>query len=134
MARRPPQIISRRAAVAGLAATAAAYSPAVAETIQSGAATENGVGPVFSASGLDAERYGAAKGYPIADPTLARQPGEPHELKYRGAPTATSMKSFRRGGSSALLRRGFSNARKRTSAIGIGAGDRRWRNIYRAIL
>jgi CubicO group peptidase (beta-lactamase class C family) len=82
MARRPRQIISRRAALAGLAATAA-YSPAVAETIQSGATTENGVGPVFSASGPDAERYGAAEGYPIADPTLARQPGEPHELKYR---------------------------------------------------
>jgi hypothetical protein len=66
MARRPPQIISRRAALASLAATAA-YSPAVAETIQSGAMTENGVGPVFSASGPDAERYGAAEGYPIAD-------------------------------------------------------------------
>jgi CubicO group peptidase (beta-lactamase class C family) len=82
MARRPPQIISRRAALAGLAATAA-YSPTVAETIQSSAMTENGVGPIFSASGPDAGRYGAAERYPIADPTLARQPGEPHELKYR---------------------------------------------------
>jgi CubicO group peptidase (beta-lactamase class C family) len=82
MASRPPQSISRRAALAGLAATAA-YSPAVAETTQSGASTENTVGPVFSGSGPDAGRYGAAEGYPIADPTLARQPGEPHELKYR---------------------------------------------------
>ena len=82
MARSPPQIISRRVALGGLAATAA-YSPAVAETIQSSAVTENGVGPIFSASGPDAGRYGAAEGYPTADPTLARQPGEPHELKYR---------------------------------------------------
>jgi CubicO group peptidase (beta-lactamase class C family) len=82
MARRPPQIISRRAVLAGLAATAA-YSPALAETVQSGATTENGVGAVCSASGPDAERYGAAEGYPIADPMLARQPGEPHEVKYR---------------------------------------------------
>ena len=82
MASRPLQIVSRRAALAGLAATAA-YSSAVAETIQSGATTENGVGPVCSASGPDAGRYGAAEGYPIADATLARQLGEPHEVKYR---------------------------------------------------
>ena len=54
----PQQIISRRAA---LAALAAACSPAVAETIERGATTENDVGPVFSASGPDAERYGAAE-------------------------------------------------------------------------
>src|SRR5271155_197281 len=80
MASTPQQIISRRAA---LAALAAACSPAVAETIESGTTAENDLGPVFSASGPNAGRYGAAEGYPIADPLLARQPGEPHEVKYR---------------------------------------------------
>ena len=60
MASTPQQIISRRAALAGLAATAP-YVLAAAETIERGATTENDVGPVFSASGPDAERYGAAE-------------------------------------------------------------------------
>jgi len=44
---------------------------------------ENGAGPTFSPSGPNAELYGAAEGFPIADRSLAHQPGEPHEVKYR---------------------------------------------------
>jgi CubicO group peptidase (beta-lactamase class C family) len=44
---------------------------------------ENGADPVFSPSGPNAELYGAAEGFPVADRTLAHQPGEPHDVKYR---------------------------------------------------
>jgi hypothetical protein len=73
-------IVSRRRALASLGAVACGY---IVRPIPNGAAADNGAGPVFSPSGPDAERYGAAEGYPIADPTLARQPGEPHDPKYR---------------------------------------------------
>ena len=43
----------------------------------------NGSRPGFFAHGPDAERYGAAEGYPIADPTRKRQPGVPNHAKYR---------------------------------------------------
>lgn len=62
-------IVSRRGALASLAAGVCGY---IVRPIPNGAAAENGAGPVFSPSGPDAERYGAAEGYPIADPTLAR--------------------------------------------------------------
>jgi CubicO group peptidase (beta-lactamase class C family) len=55
----------------------------IAETTQGGATGEDGAGPVFSPSGPNGELYGAAEGFPIADRTLAHQPGEPHEAKYR---------------------------------------------------
>jgi len=66
MPRGPHHILSRRAALAGLAATAAC-GPATAETIPDSPATGNGADPVFSPSGPDAELYGAAEGFPIAD-------------------------------------------------------------------
>jgi CubicO group peptidase (beta-lactamase class C family) len=72
--------ISRRGALASLAAVACGY---IVRPIPNGAAADNGAGPVFSPSGPDAEHYGAAEGYPITDPTLARQPGEPRDPKYR---------------------------------------------------
>jgi CubicO group peptidase (beta-lactamase class C family) len=39
-------------------------------------------GPIFSPSGPDAERYGAAEGFPIADPSLPVQPGDPLKPEY----------------------------------------------------
>jgi CubicO group peptidase (beta-lactamase class C family) len=60
------------ASVAGFAA------PTFGETM-----VENDAGPVFSPSGPNAELYGAAEGFPIADRALAVQPGEPHQAKYR---------------------------------------------------
>ena len=67
--------MSRRTALAGLAAsvlsrTARAESPQ-AET-----------GPVFAPSGWDAERFGAADGFPIAVPLRVNQPGDPPD-KYK---------------------------------------------------
>jgi CubicO group peptidase (beta-lactamase class C family) len=71
-----PQILSRRAALAGLAASVAA--PRVASR-----AAENAAGPVFSPTGPKAEFYGAAENYPIRDPALGFVPGNPLQPKYR---------------------------------------------------
>jgi CubicO group peptidase (beta-lactamase class C family) len=73
----PKYILSRRAALAGLATTA------ISGSIPRGAAAENSAGPVFSPSGPDAERYGAARGFPVPDAGLARQQGNPYEPGYR---------------------------------------------------
>ena len=73
----PKYILSRRAALAGLAATA------ISGSIPLGAAAEDSAGPVFSPSGPDAERYGAARGFPVPDAGLARQQGNPYEPGYR---------------------------------------------------
>src|SRR6516225_2521202 len=78
----PPLLLSRRAALAGLAITAASGS-AIAEQVSDGKPGENGAGPTFSPLGPNAELYGAAEGYPVADLSLAHQPGEPHQIKYR---------------------------------------------------
>jgi CubicO group peptidase (beta-lactamase class C family) len=45
--------------------------------------SEDAAGPIFSPSGPNAELYGALEGYPIADPTLSVQPGDPHQLRFR---------------------------------------------------
>lgn len=72
--------VSRRAALTGLAA-AAACRPGIAGA-ESCPAAADGDGPVFSPSGPDAGRYGAAEGYPIADSSLPIQPGDPRDPKY----------------------------------------------------
>ncbi|HZB93967.1 MAG TPA: hypothetical protein VE397_21140, partial [Stellaceae bacterium] len=70
----PP--ISRRSALTGLAlATAFALTPTGQASGTEG--FWNGLGPGFSPSGPNAGRYGADEGYPIADRSLAVQPGEP---------------------------------------------------------
>ena len=74
--------VSRRAALTGFAVTAA-YGSVVAEQVSDGTWGENGAGPIFSPSGPNAELYGAAEGFPIADHSLAHQPGEPYQVKYR---------------------------------------------------
>jgi CubicO group peptidase (beta-lactamase class C family) len=65
--------ISRRAALAGLAASAigGAASAEVSNT-----------GPAYSPSGPDAARYGAEEGFPIAVPLHVNQPGDPPD-KYK---------------------------------------------------
>jgi Beta-lactamase len=78
----PRHLVSRRAALAGLAVTAAGGS-AVAERVSNSTQGDNGAGPTFSPSGPNAELYGAAEAFPIADYSLAHQPGEPYEVKYR---------------------------------------------------
>jgi hypothetical protein len=82
MSKRARYTLSRRAALTGVAITAA-YGSAVAEQGSDSMSGENGAGPTFSPSGPNAELYGAAEGFPIADRSLAHQPGEPHEVKYR---------------------------------------------------
>jgi CubicO group peptidase (beta-lactamase class C family) len=76
------QIVPRRTALTGLAAVAAC-GPAIAGTAPRCATAEHSDGPVFSPSGPDAVRYGAAEGFPIADRSLRFQPGDPYEQKYR---------------------------------------------------
>ena len=73
---REPRPFSRRAALAGIAASCAAGI--VAES-----RADNGNGPVFSPSGPSAEHYGAAENYPIKDPALGFVPGNPLQPKYR---------------------------------------------------
>src|SRR5215472_10102885 len=75
-------LVSRRAALVGLAMTAA-FGSGVAEQPSDTPSDEDGAGPTFSPSGPNAELYGAAEGYPIADRSLAHQPGEPYQIKYR---------------------------------------------------
>ncbi len=73
-------LVTRRTALAGLAAVSGS---AIAGLIAETGAAESGTGPVFSSSGPDAELYGAAEGFPIADRSLPIQPGNPYQPKYR---------------------------------------------------
>jgi CubicO group peptidase (beta-lactamase class C family) len=73
--------ISRRAALTGLVITACGATAAGQGPSRISAA--DGSGPVFSPLGPNAELYGAAEGFPIADRSLAVQPGDPNEVKYR---------------------------------------------------
>ena len=72
-------LFTRRTALAGLAAAACG----IAESARRRAAAGENIGPLFSPSGPDAAHYGAAEGYPIADPALGFHPGAPLEPKYR---------------------------------------------------
>lgn len=71
--------LSRRTALAGLAATCAAGLAAPTASV----AAEDNVGPVFSPTGPNAELYGAAENYPLRDPSLPFTPGNPLTPKYR---------------------------------------------------
>jgi len=48
------------------------------QPIAASRATDNSADRVFSPSGPDAERYGAAQGFPIPNSALARQQGNPY--------------------------------------------------------
>ena len=78
----PRTMVSRRAALASLAAATACGS-AIGQAFSGNTAPENSTGPIFSRSGPDAELYGAAQGFPVPDPALARQQGNPFEPGYR---------------------------------------------------
>jgi CubicO group peptidase (beta-lactamase class C family) len=70
MSREKRPVFSRRAALAGMAASCAAGMVASSRA-------DNGVGPIFSATGPNAELYGAAAGYPVPDAAKARRQGNP---------------------------------------------------------
>jgi CubicO group peptidase (beta-lactamase class C family) len=62
-----PASLTRRTTLAGLAASC----------VVGGRAAANAAGPTFSASGPDAQTYGAAEGYPVPDAATARRQGNP---------------------------------------------------------
>src|SRR3954453_4223052 len=64
-------LLTRRTALAGLAASCAAGSAVINH------ASAETAGPTFSASGPDAQTYGAAEGYPVPDAAMARRQGSP---------------------------------------------------------
>jgi CubicO group peptidase (beta-lactamase class C family) len=66
-----PALLNRRTALAGLAASCAAGSGWI------GRAFADDAGPAFSASGPDAQTWGAAEGYPVPDAATARRQGNP---------------------------------------------------------
>ena len=74
-----PQI-SRRAALAGF--TASIVGGATSGEAAAEPAGETEAGPVFSPSGPEPERFGAAEGFPIAVPIRINQPGDPPD-KYK---------------------------------------------------
>jgi CubicO group peptidase (beta-lactamase class C family) len=85
MAEKPEHrsLLTRRAALAGLAAAATCGAAGDSSAIaQSAATAEDGAAPVFSATGPDAELYGAADGFPVPG-LLARRRGNPYEPRYR---------------------------------------------------
>ncbi|MFI5011873.1 MAG: serine hydrolase domain-containing protein [Hyphomicrobiales bacterium] len=76
------QLVSRRTALAGLA-TITACGSVVGQPVADTATAETSAEPVFSPSGPNAELYGAADGFPVPSPLLARLQGNPFEPKYR---------------------------------------------------
>jgi CubicO group peptidase (beta-lactamase class C family) len=80
------KLLSRRKTVAALAATTAcvlAGSSSANEEPDFHGRTRNRTGPSFSATGPNAELYGAEEGYPLPDIVEARRQGDPWEPKYR---------------------------------------------------
>jgi CubicO group peptidase (beta-lactamase class C family) len=82
MSRRAEYGISRRSALTGFV-IAATCGSTLAGQVSGIIASENGLGPGFSPSGPNARVYGEEEGFPVADRSLAVQPGEPHNAKYR---------------------------------------------------
>jgi CubicO group peptidase (beta-lactamase class C family) len=78
-----PRIISRRTALAGFAAAAVCGTAVAGPDAPDSSKADAGAGPIFSQSGPNAEFYGIAEGFPVADPLLFYQPGVALEPKYR---------------------------------------------------
>jgi hypothetical protein len=81
--------LSRRKTVAALAATVAcALAPSSSASAEPDfhRRTHNCTGPSLSATGPNAELYGAEEGYPLPDIEDARRQGGPWEPKYRVTP------------------------------------------------
>ena len=83
MAGKPRPIVSRRTALAGLAAGIAAGGGLRIARAAEAAGPELAAAPVFSSSGPNADLYGAAENFPIKDPALPFIPGNPLSRKYR---------------------------------------------------
>jgi CubicO group peptidase (beta-lactamase class C family) len=86
MSNRSQYLLSRRKALASLTAVAAHIvrgSSVAAGPIHDSEDPESGAGPVFSASGPDAELYGAAEGFPVPSFLQAVLQGNPYKPKYR---------------------------------------------------
>ena len=75
-------LISRRVVLGGLGA-AAAYRYADGQPVAETRTTETSPDPIFSPAGPDAEHYGAADGFPVPSPAVARIQGNPFHPKYR---------------------------------------------------
>jgi hypothetical protein len=75
-------LVSRRTALAGFA-IATTRGSAAGRAVGDTNTAETSADPLFSPSGPDAERYGAADGYPVPSPHLARLQGNPFEPRYR---------------------------------------------------
>jgi CubicO group peptidase (beta-lactamase class C family) len=82
MSRRAEFGVSRRSALTGFV-IAAAYDSTLAGKVSGSIASENRLGPRFSPSGPNAKVYGEEEGFPVVDHSLAVQPGEPYDVKYR---------------------------------------------------
>jgi CubicO group peptidase (beta-lactamase class C family) len=74
--------LSRRSVLTG-ATAAAASGMTIVTRVRRPRASEDNLGPEFSSSGPNAGLYGEAEAYPVADRSLAIQPGDPNEVKYR---------------------------------------------------
>jgi CubicO group peptidase (beta-lactamase class C family) len=86
MSSQSPYLLSRRTALAAFAAAAygvTAANSATPELSQNNVAAENCARPTFSATGPEAELYGASQDYPVPDVARARRQGNPWEPKYR---------------------------------------------------
>jgi CubicO group peptidase (beta-lactamase class C family) len=87
MSNKSARLFSRREAMTGFIGTVACGAvrgnAAGAEIARNGVPGENCGGPVFSATGPDAELYGAAEGYPVPEVALARRQGNPWDPKHR---------------------------------------------------
>jgi len=75
-------LISRRVVLGGLGA-AAAYRYANGQPVAETRTTETSPDPIFSPAGPDAAHYGAADGFPVPSPAVARIQGNPFHPKYR---------------------------------------------------
>ena len=79
--------LSRREALASLTVVAAhiasGANSATAEPFHNSMVPESGAGPVFSATGPDAELYGAAEGFPVPSFPQAVLQGNPYKPEYR---------------------------------------------------
>jgi CubicO group peptidase (beta-lactamase class C family) len=87
MASKSQYFLSRRNALASLAAGAAHIAVggnfAAAEPIHNSGDTQSGAEPVFSATGPDAELYGAAEGFPVPSFLEAVLQGNPYKPENR---------------------------------------------------
>jgi CubicO group peptidase (beta-lactamase class C family) len=84
---KPQYSLSRRKALASLAVVAAygavGNNSAAAEPIPTGGTAAHGAGPIFSATGPDAQRFGAAKAFPVPGVLRTIWEGNPYQPAYR---------------------------------------------------